>query len=151
MPLFYHNHNIRTHNLSLQSKSKNQKPKRTTQIFCNISNYLFLKLCRDIEINPSLRLNILKNHPASHHDRHETYFSKNTLVTLQLRMEYNHIYNMFLPYLIQPQTTNLYPPLPRFCTQHNCNPPMILFYTIIVPIALTPTQCEILIAQNLTQ
>jgi hypothetical protein len=93
-------------------------------------------------------MSILQNHPPSHYDKHKTYFYPKTL---QLKIECNHIYDLFTLHFSHPPSTNSHSYLDRFCLQHNDCPPLFLFYTIIITLAPTPTQWEMLIVRNQSQ
>jgi hypothetical protein len=59
--------------------------------------------CGDIEHNPGPQVNLLVNHPRIHHERQKTYFYNKIT---QIKPEYNHIFELFKPYLNYPSTTN---------------------------------------------
>ena len=91
---------------------------KTTYIFHNKKAIL---QCGDIESNPGPRPNLLTNHPQLHVEKQKTYFYNKTT---QIKLEYRHILETFIPYLYHTQTITLAP---------------------------APAQCNQLIAENSTQ
>jgi hypothetical protein len=84
------------------------KIKITTQTKIKTPNYTFynkttLLKCGDIESNPGPRNTLLLNHPQIHQERQKTYFYNKTT---QIKPEYNHIFDLYEPYLNHTQTTN---------------------------------------------
>jgi hypothetical protein len=114
----------------------------------NKSTHLLLLICGDIERNPGPKLNLLLNHPQIHQEKHNTYFYKNTT---QIKIEYEHIYVTFKPYLNHTHTENTNLHLKQFCINHQQCPHNHLFYAILITLASTPTQCNQLISKNSTQ
>jgi hypothetical protein len=137
-----------------QHLSKLIKPFKTiTQTKRKIPTYTFynkktLLKCGDIERNPGPRINLLVNHPQIYHERQKTYFYNKTT---QIKSEYNHIFELFKPYLNYPPTTNTNQHLIQFCINNNHCPQSNLFYAILITLAPTPTQSNQLIAANSTQ
>jgi hypothetical protein len=80
----------------------NKKLPKSTQ---NYHNKKALLKCGDIESNPGPRHNLLLNHPQIHHERQQMYFYNKTT---QIKPEYNHIFEIFEPYLKNTQTNNMY-------------------------------------------
>jgi hypothetical protein len=118
-----------------------------------IPNYTFhnkksILICGDIEKNPDPKFTFLLNHPQIHHKKHNIYFYKNTT---QLRIEYKYIFEEFQPYLNQTHIENTNPHLVQFCTNNQQYPQNHLFYTILIMLAPTPTQCNQLINENSIQ
>jgi hypothetical protein len=104
--------------------------------------------CGDIECNHGPRINLLVNHPQIHHERQKTcFFNKTT----QIKPEYNHIFELFKPYLNYPSTINTNQHLIQFCINNNQCPQSYLFYAILITLAPTLTQSNQLIANNSTQ
>jgi hypothetical protein len=129
------------------------KIKITTQTKIKTPNYTFynkttLLKCGDIESNPGPRNTLLLNHPQIHQERQKTYFYNKTT---QIKPEYNHIFDLYEPYLNHTQTTNMNQHLTQFCINHNHCPKSYLFYTILITLAPTPTQSNQLITENSTQ
>jgi hypothetical protein len=101
------------HKNTLASKRKKEIIKRnriTTQAHNKPTYYKYnyynkkaLLKCGDIESNPGPRYTPLLNHPQIHHERQKTYFYNKTT---QIKSEYNHIFELFEPYLKHTQTTN---------------------------------------------
>jgi hypothetical protein len=82
--------------------------KTITQTKRKIPTYTFnnkkmLLKCGDIERNPGPRINLLVNHPQIHHERQKADFYNKTI---QIKPEYNHIFELFKPYLNYPPTIN---------------------------------------------
>jgi hypothetical protein len=92
-------------------------------------------------------MNILQNHPQTHHDKHKIYFYKNTI---QLKNEYQHLFEPFIPYFNQTDN-NINPHYTQFCTLNRQYPQLYLFYASIITLATTPSQCEIVITLNTIQ
>jgi hypothetical protein len=123
------------------------KIKITTQTKIKTPNYTFynkttLLKCGDIESNPRPRNTLLLNHPQIHQERQKTYFYNKTT---QIKPEYNHIFDLYEPYLNHTQTTNMNQHLTQFCINHNHCPKSYLFYAILITLAPTPTQSNQLI------
>jgi hypothetical protein len=125
-------------------QANNKLPKFTQ----NYHNKKALLKCGDIESNLGPRHNLLLNHRQIHHERQQTYFYNKTT---QIKPEYNHIFEIFEPYLKNTQTTNINQHLIQFCTNNNHCPKNYLFYAILITLAPTPTQSNNLIAENSTQ
>jgi hypothetical protein len=100
-------------------------------------NKLTILKCGDIESNPGPRFSLLLNHPQEHHDKQKTYFYNKTT---QLKPEYNHILELFKPYLICTQITTTNQHLAQFCINNNTCPESYQFYAILITLAPTPTQ-----------
>jgi hypothetical protein len=118
-----------------------------------IPNYIFhnkktLLKCGDIESNPGPRSTLLSNHPQVHLEKQKTYFYNKTT---QIKPEYNHILELFKPYLNHTQITNINPHLTQFCRNNNHCLESYIFYAILITLAPTPTQCNQLIGENSTQ
>jgi hypothetical protein len=130
-----------------------KKIKNTPNSKNKIPNYTFhnkkiLLKCGDIESNPGPRPILLLNHPQVHREKQKTYFFNKTI---QIKPEYNHILELFKPYLNHTQTTNTNPHLTQFCRNNNHCLESYLFYAILITLAPTPTQFNQLIAKNSTQ
>jgi hypothetical protein len=113
----------------------------------NKSTHLLLLICGDIEKNPGPKLNLLLNHPQIHQEKHNTYFYKNTI---QIKIEYEYIFELFKPYLNHTHMENTNPYLKQFCINNQQSPHNHLFYAILITLAPTPTQCNQLISENST-
>jgi hypothetical protein len=100
-------------------------------------NKTTLLKCGDIKSNPGPRPTLLLNHPQVHIEKQKTYFYRKTT---QIKPEYNHILELFKPYLNYTQTTNINPHLTRFCRNNNHCPESYLFYAILITLA--PTQMQ---------
>jgi hypothetical protein len=129
------------------------KIKKETQTKFKTPSYTFynkktLLKCGDIESNPGPRNTLLLNHPQIHQDRQKTYFYNKTT---QIKPEYNHIFELYKPYLNHTQTTHTNQHLTQFCINHNHYPKNYLFYAILITLAPTPTQSNNLIAENSIQ
>jgi hypothetical protein len=127
--------------------------KKNTQTNKKIPQYKFynkkeLTKCGDIECNPGPITNLLLNHPQIHHERQKTYFSNKTT---QIKPEYNHIFELFKPYLSHTQTNNINQQLTQFCINNNHCPKSYLFYAILITLAPIPAQSNQLIIENSTQ
>jgi hypothetical protein len=142
----HHHSFITTHSNKTQNnmEAKNHIPNKQTP---NKSTHLLLLTCGDIERNPGPKLNLLLNHPQIHQEKHNTYFYKNTT---QIKIEYEHIFETFKPYLNHTHTENTNPHLKQFCINHQQYPHNHLFYAILITLACTPTQCNQLISENST-
>jgi hypothetical protein len=114
----------------------------------NKSTHLLLLICGDIERNPGPKLNLLLNLPQIYQEIHNTYFYKNTT---QIKIEYEHIFVTFKPYLNHMHTENTNLHLKQFCINHQQCLHNHLFYAILITLASTPTQCNQLISENSTQ
>jgi hypothetical protein len=128
-----------------KNKTKSTKTKTPSYIFHNVKSLL---KCGDIESNPGPKLTLLFNHPQIHQEKQKTYFYSKTT---QLKPEYKHIFELFNPYLNYIQTPTKNPHLAQFCRSNNHCPKNYLFYTILITLAPTPTQCNSLIEENSTQ
>jgi hypothetical protein len=104
--------------------------------------------CGDIERNLGPRVNLLVNHPQIHYEKQKTYFYNKTT---QIKPEYNHIFELFKPYVNYLPTTNTNQHLIQFCINNNHCPQSYLFYAILITPAPTPTQSNQLIADNSRQ
>jgi hypothetical protein len=111
-------------------------------------NFKSLLSCGDIERNLGPRPTLLLNHPQAYPEKQKTYFYHKTT---QIKPEYNHILELFKPYLNCTQTTNINPQLTQFCKNNNHCLASYLFYAILIILAPTPTQCNQLIAENSIQ
>jgi hypothetical protein len=69
-------------------KSHKPKTKKTTKSTYTHPTKLLILLGGNNETNPGPTKNILQKHLQTHHDKHNTYFYKNTI---QLKNEYNHL------------------------------------------------------------
>jgi hypothetical protein len=130
-----------------------ERYKITTQANNNPPNYNYynkkaLLKCGDIESNPGPRDTLLLNHPQIHHERQKTYFYNKTT---QIKPKYNHIFEIFEPYLKHTQTTNINQHLTQLCINNNYCAKKFLFYAILITLAPTPIQSNNLIAENSTQ
>jgi hypothetical protein len=114
----------------------------------NYYNKKALLKCGDIESNLGPRYTPLLNHPQVHHERQQTYFYNKTT---QIKPEYNHIFELFEPYLKHTQTTNINQNLTQFCINNSHCPKNYLFYAILITLAPTPIQSNSLIVENSTQ
>jgi hypothetical protein len=123
------------------------KPHRKSPKYTFHNNTSLLK-CGDIESNPGPKFTLLLNHPQLHQEKHKTYFYKNTT---QIKMEYEHIFNLFKPYLNNTQIDNTNQHLVQFCTNNHQCPKNHLFYAILITLGPTPIQCNQLIGENSTQ
>jgi hypothetical protein len=115
--------------------------------------YIFLNKktilqCGDIESNPGPKLSLLLNHPQEYHNKQKTYFYNKTT---QLKPEYNHILELFKPYLKSTKINITNQHLVQFCINNNMCPKSYLFYAILITLAPTPTQSKQLITENSTQ
>ena len=145
----YHNPKFTTptsknNNKILQIKNSSNTSKKHTRTFHNKKTLL---ICGDIESNPRPRPTLLSNHPPIHLEKQKTYFYKKTA---QIKPEYRHILETFIPYLYHTQTINTNPHLIQFCRNYNHCPKSYTFYAILITLAPTPTQCNQLIAENST-
>jgi hypothetical protein len=70
--------------------------------------------------------------------------------TTQIKPEYNHILELFKPYLICTQITTTNQHLAQFCINNNTCLESYLFYAILITLAPTPAQSNQLIAENST-
>jgi hypothetical protein len=113
----------------------------------NKSTHLLLLICGDVEKNPDPKLNLLLNHPQIHQEKHNIYFYKNTI---QIKIEYEHILELFKPYLNHTHTENTNPYLKQFCINNQQHLHNYIFYAILITLAPTPTQCNQLISKNST-
>jgi hypothetical protein len=104
--------------------------------------------CRDIESNPGSKLSLFLNHSQEHHNKQKTYFYNKTT---QLRPEYNHILELFKPYLKCTQITTTNQHLAQFCVNNNICLESYLFYAILITLAATPIRSNQLITENSTQ
>jgi hypothetical protein len=111
----------------------------------NYYNKKSLLKCGDIESNPGPRDTLLLNHPQIHHERQKTYFYNKTT---QIKPKYNHIFEIFEPYLKHTQTTNINQHLTQLCINNNYCAKKFLFYAILITLAPTPIQSNNLIAEN---
>jgi hypothetical protein len=107
-------------------------------------NKISLLLSGDIETNPGPIMNILQNHPQTHHDKHKTYFYKNTV---QLKDEHQHLFEPFIPYFNQTNN-NTHSHYTQFFILNNQCPQLCLFYASVITLTTTPNQCEIVITPN---
>jgi hypothetical protein len=113
-----------------KSKTKNKTPNYT------FHNKKILLKCDDIESNPGPRPTFLLNHPQIYLEKQKTYFFNKTT---QIKPEYNHILELFRPYLNYMQATNINPHLTQFRRNNNHCPESYLFYAILITLAPTPT------------
>ena len=111
-------------------------------------NKKILLKCGDIESNPGPRNTLLSNHPPIHMKKQKTYFYNKTT---QIKPEYRHILEAFLPYLYYTQTININPHLLQFCRNYQQCPKHYTFYAILITLAPTPAQCNQLIVENSIQ
>jgi hypothetical protein len=130
------------------NKIKTQIDNKPPKLIYNYYHKKTLLQCGDIESNPGPRHTLLLNHPQIHHERQTTYFYNKTT---QLKPEYNHIFELFDPYLTNTQTPNINQHLIQFCRNNNHCPKNYLLYAILITLAPTPTLSNNLIAANSTQ
>jgi hypothetical protein len=100
--LFHNQQNnisIKTHNFTYTYKSPCQKSIENI----NVSLYIFLLLCGDVETDLGPMTNVLHTHPIDHHQKNKSYF---ILGTIKLRFEYKHCSSNFSPHYIN--THHLY-------------------------------------------
>jgi hypothetical protein len=126
----------------VDTQTKNKTPGYT---FCNKKALL---KSGDIESNPGPRYTLLLNHPQIHLEWQKTYFYNKTT---QIKPEYNHIFELFKPYLNHTQTTHINPHLTQFCINNNHCLKNYLFYAILIKLAPTPMQSNYLIVENSIQ
>jgi hypothetical protein len=120
---------------------KNNKTSIITKIKRKIPSYTFhnkkaILICRDIERNFGSKLTLLLNRPQIHQVKHNTYFYKNTT---QIKIEYEHIFKLFKPYLNLSYIENTNPHLKQFCINNQQCLHSHLFYAILITLAPTPT------------
>jgi hypothetical protein len=130
----------------INNKITIKKCKKTTSY--TFFNKKTILQCRDIESKPGPRLSLLLNHPQEHHNKQIIYFYNKTT---QMKPEYNHILEIFKPYLKCTQITTTNQHLAQFCINNNTCPESYLFYAILITLAPIPTQSNQLIAENSTQ
>jgi hypothetical protein len=142
---------------NLDPKTKKEKPKNNTNIQQNTRkkspSYTFdnkkaILKCGNIERNPGPKFTLLLDHPQIHQEKQNTYFYKNTT---QIKIEYEHIFELFKPYLKHTHIENTNPHLKQFCINNQQCPHNHLFYAIIIILAPTPTQSNLLIRENSTR
>jgi hypothetical protein len=109
------------------TKKSTQTNKKAPQY--NFYNKKELIKCGDIESNHGPITNLLLNHPQIHQERQKT---------TQIKSEYNHILELFKPYLSHTQTTNINQQLTQFYINNNHYPKSYLFYAILIH--LPPSQ-----------
>jgi hypothetical protein len=141
------------HNPHLLHKSLDNTQPHPKKYLYKIPNYTYLNTksllkCGDIESNPGPRFTLLLNHPQIHLEKQKTYFYNKTI---QIKPEYKHIFETFIPYLNHTQTININPHLKQFCMNNNHCPASYLFYAILITLVPTPTPCNQLIGENSTQ
>jgi hypothetical protein len=83
----------------LQNKNK-KKYQKSTILQKKTPYYTFynkesILISGDIERNPGPKFTLLLNHPQNHQEKYNTYFYKNTI---QLKIKYEHIFELFKPY-----------------------------------------------------
>jgi hypothetical protein len=125
-------------------KNHKHKPKKINTTSYTYHNKLLLLLSKDIKNNLGSIMNILQNHPQMHHDKYKTYFYKNTI---QLKDEYQHLFEPFIPYSNQTNN-NTHPHYAQFCILNNHCPQLNLLYASVFALATTPIQCKIVITPN---
>jgi hypothetical protein len=123
----------------------NTKRKTPYYIFHDKKSIL---ICGDIEKNPGPKLTFLLNHPQIHQEKYNTYFYKNSI---QIKIEYEHIFESFKPYLNRTQIDNTNPHLTQFCTNNQQRPHNYLFFAILITLASIPSQSNQLIRENSIQ
>jgi hypothetical protein len=146
-----------TYNKKRKRMKNTQSNSKRTTIQLNtkrkLPNYIFhskisLLMCGDIESNPGPKFTLLLNYPQLYQEKHKTYFYKNTI---QIKIEYIHIFELFKPYLNHTHIENTNPHLKQFCTNNQQFPHNHLFFAILITLTPTPTQCNQLISENSTR
>jgi hypothetical protein len=121
--------------------------KRKTS-YCIFHDKKSILICGDIERNPGPKLTLFLNHSQIHQEKHNTYVYKNSI---QIKIEYEYIFESFKPYLNRTQIDNTNPHLTQFCTNNQQCPHNYLFFAILIILPSTPLQSNQLIRQNSTQ
>jgi hypothetical protein len=140
--------NIKKKQISTHTSKKRPTPPKRKTLGNTFHNKKSILCCGDIETNPGPKLTLLLNHPHIHQEKHNTYFYKNTI---QIKIEYDHIFESFKPYLNHTHIENTNPHLLQFCINKQQHPQEHLFYVIIITLASIPSQCNQLINENSTQ
>jgi hypothetical protein len=153
------------HQIKNKLKDENAYIEAPTSTIGKINNNLTIKKCKkmpcytffnkktilqcgDIERNPGPKLSFLLNYPQEYHNKQKTYFYNKTT---QLKPEYNHILELFKPYLKCTQITTTNQHLAQFCVNNNICLESYLFYAILITLAATPIRSNQLITENSTQ
>jgi hypothetical protein len=139
---------IKKKKISTHTSKKIPTPPKRKILGNTFHNKKSILCCGDIETNPGPKFTLLLNHPQIHQEKHNTYFYKNTI---QIKIEYDHIFESFRPYLNHAYIENTNPHLLRFCINKQQHPQEHLFYAILITLASTPSQCNQLISENSTQ
>jgi hypothetical protein len=141
------------HNPHFPHKNLDKIQSHPKKILHKIPNYTYLNTksllkCGEIEINPGPKFTFLLNHPQIHLEKQKTYFYNKTI---QIKLEYKHIFETFKPYLSHTQTINTNPHLKQFCMDNSHCTQNYLFYTILITLAPTLTHCNQIIGEIFTQ
>jgi hypothetical protein len=140
--------NIKKKKISTHTSKKTPTPPKKKTLSNTFYNKKTILCCGDIETNPGPKFTLLLNHPQIHQEKHNTYFYKNSI---QIKIEYDHIFESFKPYLNHTHTENTNPHLLQFCINNQQHPQEHLFFAILITLTSTPPQCNQLISVNSTQ
>jgi hypothetical protein len=122
-------HRKNENQIKTKHRKKNSITKHNTKIYISkdttqrkieyeytFNNNKSLLKCGDIESNLGPRPTLMFNHPQEHVEKQKTYFFHKTT---QIKPEYNHILDLFKPYLNYTHTSNINPHLTQFCRNNN--------------------------------